>query len=461
MRAHEFIIPIFEAEQTPGYYTVGDSHAEGLGAYTGKPWINRAKHSKKSTDPMHMAAINSIPSGSVVVISLGANDASATNDAPAAIASRVASIVNASVAKGNTTQFLLFPIGTSKNVSQERREAVRNAIRSAVTVPITDLEGSSLQSDGVHAQPNVYKSIGKKLSNQLMLPKSANAEKKADAKAQTTTSGQGFNVKELTSNKGPAVADMQKALVGLGYDLPRFGIDGIIGSETKGAISKFQQDNGLPVTGVGNVATVEKLNSVLQSKPEILSQLKPSTSADVKGRINPNSLPPLATDSATTGKIGSVLDLIARYESRGNYNIILGGKSLPLTDMTISQIYDLQRNMIRQGKESSAVGRYQYISKTLKQEVNQLGLDPETTKFDEKTQDKIAIHTLRTTARLDDWLSGKQKDDQFLYRLSKIWASIPNPYTGNSYYAGVGSNKAGINTNVALSALSQIQSATA
>jgi peptidoglycan hydrolase-like protein with peptidoglycan-binding domain len=280
MRAKEFIKIILEAEQTPGYYTVGDSHAEGLGAYAGKPWINRAKHSMKSTEPMHMAAIREIPKGSVVVISLGANDATMTNDSPSAIASRVSAIVSASESNGNVTQFLLFPVGTSKNISQERRESVRNAIKNAVNVPITDLEGQPLQSDGVHAQPNVYRSTGKKLSTQLS-PKTGKDQKTAEPGA-AGKDAVPFTVEVPQGRRGPDVADVQKSLEALGIPLPKYGVDGIQGKETTGAIKKFQEQNGLEATGSVNKQTADKLNAMLKAKPEILAKLKKSTNTDVK-----------------------------------------------------------------------------------------------------------------------------------------------------------------------------------
>ena len=278
MRYAEF--KLFEAEGQPGYYTVGDSHAEGLAAYTGKPWINKAKHSKRSTDPMHMAAIQEIPKGSVVVISLGANDVG-SNEQPSAIASRVASIVDASVSKGNKTFFVLFPVGTSTSTNPEKRRAVREAIKSAISVPISDIEGQALQSDGVHAQPNVYASLGKALAKQVPKPATPATQTPPAQSGKPTGS---FTISVPSSRRGPEVADVQKALVALGYPLPKRGVDGIRGPETSAAVKKFQEDNGLEVDGDPGPNTVAKLNAVLKSKPEIASKLTNSTEADVKGR---------------------------------------------------------------------------------------------------------------------------------------------------------------------------------
>lgn len=45
------------------------------------------------------------------------------------------------------------------------------------------------------------------------------------------------------------VLDVQKALLALGYSLPKWGADGEYGSETAGAIRAFQKDKGLEETG--------------------------------------------------------------------------------------------------------------------------------------------------------------------------------------------------------------------
>ena len=91
-----------------------------------------------------------------------------------------------------------------------------------------------------------------------------------------------------------------------------------------------------------------------------------------------------------------------------------------------------------------------------------LGFDIETTKFDEKTQDAIAIADLRRRAGLDNWLSGSLSNDRFLENLSRIWAGLPSPSKGGaSFYSGVGSNAAGTGLQAALGTLQNINAGTA
>ncbi|WP_156453753.1 M23 family metallopeptidase [Methylobacterium sp. CCH5-D2] len=122
------------------------------------------------------------------------------------------------------------------------------------------------------------------------------------------------------------------------------------------------------------------------------------------------------------GKLGlgpapdGLLDNIARAEGTagrpGNgYNTSLGyGKYLPggkeqtLTDKTLAEILDLGKFMRQQpgNPNSSALGRYQIVGSTLKEAIKALGLDPNTTKFDEKTQDQIA-HWIARQQGLGAW----------------------------------------------------------
>ena len=58
---------------------------------------------------------------------------------------------------------------------------------------------------------------------------------------------------------GAEVKKLQQDLIDAGYDVGRTGADGFFGSNTMAAVKKYQQDNGLPVTGVADVKTQVKL----------------------------------------------------------------------------------------------------------------------------------------------------------------------------------------------------------
>jgi len=67
--------------------------------------------------------------------------------------------------------------------------------------------------------------------------------------------------------KGDKVVEIQKALLTLGYDLPKYGADGDFGSETLAAVKAFQQDNGLTVNGVVDTETLTMLQKLTEEKP--------------------------------------------------------------------------------------------------------------------------------------------------------------------------------------------------
>ncbi len=137
--------------------------------------------------------------------------------------------------------------------------------------------------------------------------------------------------------------------------------------------------------------------------------------------------------------VGRLLEYIGKKESNGNYNILVGGKTEPnLTNMTIAEVLEYQRGMRQRGHESTAVGKYQIIRGTLESLIKEGYASPDD-KFSSGVQDRLAVGLLKRRG-LERYQSGKISKDQFADNLSKEWASLPYN-TGQSYYAGVGSNK--------------------
>jgi len=64
------------------------------------------------------------------------------------------------------------------------------------------------------------------------------------------------------------VAAIQAGLDKLGYSFGKFGIDGKYGNETEKNVKKFQEEEGLEVTGTMNTEDIEKLKSILSKKTE-------------------------------------------------------------------------------------------------------------------------------------------------------------------------------------------------
>lgn len=139
--------------------------------------------------------------------------------------------------------------------------------------------------------------------------------KSNDKEAPAAPAAGAFKVEVPSGHRGPAMADVQKALEALGFPLPRFGVDGIQGAETTKAIRDFQSKNGVPESGQADKATVEKLNAMLADKPELLAKLKKSTTADVKGRSASNIDVSTIQDPNFDGKLQKVADQLGVKKS--------------------------------------------------------------------------------------------------------------------------------------------------
>lgn len=133
----------------------------------------------------------------------------------------------------------------------------------------------------------------------------------------------------------------------------------------------------------------------------------------------------------------NLLNVIGQKESGGNYNIIYGGQTIPLTDMSIGEVLDYQTRNMKNG--STAVGKYQFIHSTLKAAMTGAGLS-EKDMMSPENQDKMAIYLLKKRG-LDDYKSGRISDKQFASNLALEWASLPLA-NGKSAYDGVMGNSA-------------------
>lgn len=300
------ILDIIQESQTPQIYTIGDSHAEGM-SYN-KGFINHAHGGQPSTAQSnfngswkgHPTGVDNVPKGSIIVVAQGANDTANSARAhmdskgktplvpPATIANNVARVVNAAKAKGQVI-FVLFPNGSgrapglAKYYSGDYQDEVRKAIRSAVGVPVVDLEGKGLAPDGIHGTPGAYKSAGAEVLSQIKnIPQAQTPPQQGSAQKVDTAPTTPNVLAEPQGRVGTAVADIQKVLLALGYKLPKHGVDGVRGPETVGVVRQFQSDNGLTVDGDPGPETVGALNKLIVKKGIVFTK---STQAEVKGKF--------------------------------------------------------------------------------------------------------------------------------------------------------------------------------
>lgn len=140
--------------------------------------------------------------------------------------------------------------------------------------------------------------------------------------------------------------------------------------------------------------------------------------------------------------IDALKNLVGHHESSNDYNRVYGSgvKRIPLNDMSVNEVLAWQRNYVKNGSPSSAVGKYQIIQDTLRGLKTEMGLTGNE-KMDADLQDRMFMHLAKRRG-LDDFLSGKIDQDTMLKNLSKEWASLPKDNSGRSYYHGDGLNRA-------------------
>jgi hypothetical protein len=160
---------------------------------------------------------------------------------------------------------------------------------------------------------------------------------------------------------------------------------------------------------------------------------------------SPSSGAPGGTSSSSIANSGFGA-LIARGE--GDYDSVnLGSKhgyrsgKENLSGMTVSQVMESQRT-----GQFNAAGRYQLIGSTLSDAVKALGLKGDE-KFDKGTQDRIFEQYLVNNKRraIGDFIAGRSNDIRAAIKAASLeWASVADPSTGKSHYAGVANNTASI-----------------
>ena len=157
-------------------------------------------------------------------------------------------------------------------------------------------------------------------------------------------------------------------------------------------------------------------------------------------------------------RTAAVLDLVAGPESRGNYNAWYRAAhqgEVQLADLTLAEVRALQRRLVRING-GSAIGRYQIIDDTLDGLVARMGLST-SERFTPALQDRMAMHLTRE-AGLEAWLDGALSDEGFAARLARVWAGLPADHSGQSRYAGIQGNRAGIGWRALVTSLGRIRS---
>jgi muramidase (phage lysozyme) len=222
----------------------------------------------------------------------------------------------------------------------------------------------------------------------------------------------------------------------------------------------FPAVNANPAMAMVNLATLGDDGSVELTAytPEETTEAQGYTDAEREEEFNLEELLSIVVPegSKAVAQAKPILDLIGRAEAPQGYNQIFGrNRFAPLDQMTVAQVLQMQRQMVSRGSPSSAVGRYQFIRKTLAGLVDKLKIDP-SEKFTPELQDRLAMALLEQRG-LSRFLNGQISARRFQQNLSMEWAGLPS-LNGRSYYAGDGLNKATVSTSQLVRALEQLRS---
>ena len=162
-----------------------------------------------------------------------------------------------------------------------------------------------------------------------------------------------------------------------------------------------------------------------------------------------------------------LLDLVSGRESAGRYDALYPSTRDPqIPQLTLAQIDAYQTRRINSGIASSAIGRYQFIQRTLRGAREIAGI-ASNVQFSEGVQDYLMIAVLRNSRRLNQWKSGSLSDADFCLQLAREFASVPVPYDtqghhrrvqkGETYYASDGLNRAGHSADAFIACLRDIR----
>jgi hypothetical protein len=252
---------------------VGDSIAVGIGQSIKGSTVNATVGINSSKILSNVTSDASLKDAKLAIISAGSNDIVKGKGNPQTLATNLAAIKTALGAEKYVWILPYDPVA-SKTVAQ--------AAGSDKTVDLKSFP----TNDGLH--PGNYSAVANAARAGLNLTSNTPGNVPTKDKGQAAQPG-GFSLDVPNSRRGPAVADVQKTLIALGYPLPKHGVDGIRGPETVAAVKQFQQANNLTVDGDPGKETVAKLNAALAAKPEITAKLTKSTPADVKSKPADNS----------------------------------------------------------------------------------------------------------------------------------------------------------------------------
>lgn len=168
------------------------------------------------------------------------------------------------------------------------------------------------------------------------------------------------------------------------------------------------------------------------------------------------SLAPAHADQQVKVEDAHFLKLLGHIEAPEGYDTVSSMARVkppaPITEMSVAEVLNYQRAVIRNGSRSSAIGRYQFNLMTLAEMVEKHNIDLNR-KFDIHLQDQLARRLMRDCGFYDPGRSPNAVGNC----LARRWAALPvltGARAGKSFYRTNG-NKARTSTQKVHDALSR------
>jgi muramidase (phage lysozyme) len=217
------------------------------------------------------------------------------------------------------------------------------------------------------------------------------------------------------------------------------GFDGATDSATGLRIAQMKSRDAMENFLNAGVRPVTAAMEILAKAVEYLTLLIPF-GGRAKAQYEKEKVDTAKKQAKIEGEgLAGIREMIAAKESGGDYNVMVGGQKMDLTNMSIADVMNMQSNRKAAGMNTAA-GKYQIINSTLQGLVAEGGIDTNA-KFDQQMQDRLADMLIQKRG-YGDYKSGKLSKEQFATNLSKEWAALPSGPGNQSYYDGVGNNKA-------------------
>lgn len=261
----------------------------------------------------------------------------------------------------------------------------------------------------------------------------------------TTQERQDYIRQQLTSSEG--LSDLERRMAARYFAEKDGNVGGSSGPKTRGG-----------ARGSSTAIPAEVLTDSDTYDTNYTPAPKPTGSLRVN---DPNStqslLAQIAKGEGTSDEAARAKGLASGYDVTLGYGAYNKPTDKPLSKMTLDEVYKLQTEILRNPNnklDSSAVGKYQIVRKTLFGEDGKSGLFAalnlkRTDIFSPELQDRLGEKLLEWRG-LNKLRNGKMSSVEFQAGLAKEWASIADPTTGKSAYGQhVGTNTADIRPLIA------------